>query len=153
MPESAVFDAGPLIAFPQIEHVEMLRRLFNHLLIPVAVAREVAPSLGELPGWVDIQHLHAIPSFSRNLGSGESAAIALAMTVSADSLVLDDRPARTVALELGLPVIGSLGLLVKAKQLGLIAEVRPLMDAMISHEFYVGGAVYRRILSIAGESE
>lgn len=131
----------------------MLRQMFDHLLVPAEVAREVAPSLGALPSWMDIQHLYAIPSFSRNLGPGESAALAMAMTMSVDSLILDDRPARTVAFELGLPVIGSLGLLVKAKHRGLIVEVKPVMDMMISNEFYVAGSVYRHILSIAEESE
>jgi predicted nucleic acid-binding protein len=131
----------------------MLRQLFGHLLVPAEVAREVAPSLGALPSWADIVYLYDIPTFSRNPGAGESAAIALAMTMSIDSLVLDDQPARTVALELGLPVIGSLGLLVTAKQRGLLAEVRPLMDAMIANQFYVAGAVYRRILSLAEEDD
>lgn len=77
----------------------------------------------------------------------------MAMIVSADVLVLDDRRARTVATELGLPVIGSLGLLVRAKQSGLIAEVRPLMDVIISHGLYASEALYRQILSVAGEDE
>lgn len=131
IPEIAVFDAGPLIAFHQIDRVQLLRDLFVHVVIPPEVAREVAPSLRELPSWLSVQDVQASPSFSRNLGLGESMAIALAMKLAADFLVLDDERARAVATELELPVIGSLGLLVRAKLGGLITEVRPLMDAMI----------------------
>jgi len=91
--------------------------------------------------------------FVRNLGSGERAAIALAIQLSADFVVLDDLDARSSATDFGLTVIGSLGLLVRAKRSGLIDEVRPLADAMISHGLYASEALYRRILAIADEDE
>ncbi|MGH2615225.1 MAG: DUF3368 domain-containing protein [Thermomicrobiales bacterium] len=95
----------------------------------------------------------AIPSFPRMLGPGERAAIALATQLSADFIVLDDLSARMAATELGLTVIGSLGLLVRAKERGLISEVRSLMEGMTSHGLYASGELYRHILSLAGETE
>ena len=109
------------------------------------------PSLPILPRWVEIQPVHVFPTFSHNLGVGESAAIALALQIAADFVVLDDKRARTAAVRLGLTIVGSLGLLVRAKRAGLIPEVRPLMNAILSSEFFADDRVQRRILAIADE--
>jgi predicted nucleic acid-binding protein len=106
-----------------------------------------------LPRWIEEQAIFTQPHFSRSLGAGERAAIALTIQLPADFVVLDDWDARSSAIELGLRVIGSLGLLVRAKGRGQIGEVRPLMDAMISHGLYASEKLYRQILSIAGEDK
>ena len=149
----AVFDASPLIVFHQIGQLEILRWVFAHAIVPTVVAREVAPSLGELPGWIAVHHDFPIPSSSRKIDDGERAAIALAMRLSADFVVLDDLAGRRAAVGVGLTAIGSLGLLVRAKRSGLIREVRPEMDAMIFSGLFASEALYRQILSIAGEDE
>ena len=151
--ELAVFDASPLIAFQQTDHLELLRGSFDRVAVPPEVSREVAPSLGALPTWIEVQPAAAIPSFSRMLGPGERAAIALATQLSADFIVLDDLSARIAATKRGLTVIGSLGLLVRAKERGLIGEVRLLMDAMMSHGLYASDELRHYILSLAGETD
>jgi predicted nucleic acid-binding protein len=149
----AVFDASPLIAFRQIEQVDLLRDLFREILVPTVVAKEVAPSLGTLPNWIHVEGEFPSPAWPRKLDAGERAAIALAVHVCADVVVLDDLAGRTVAAELGLAAVGSFGLLVRAKQSGLIGEVRPLMEAMIAHGNFASAELYRRILSLASEAE
>lgn len=67
--------------------------------------------------------------------------------------MLDDLTGRRVATTYGLTVIGSLGLLVRAKQLGLIGVVRPMMDQMVASRLYVNESLYRAILVTAGEVE
>jgi predicted nucleic acid-binding protein len=153
IPNIGVFDAGPLIAFHQVDRLELLRHLFARKIVPPEVAREVEPSLGELPVWMEVKSFRSILTFPRNLGVGERAAIALATEFSADFVVLDDRRARSAAREHRLMPIGSLGLLVSAKRFGLVTEVRPLMDAMISHGLYASDGLYRQILSLASEYE
>lgn len=59
------------------------------------------------------------------LGAGESETIAVALEVEADLILLDDKAARRLASPLGLPLRGTLGLLLKAKELGFIQEIRP----------------------------
>ena len=147
----AVFDASPLIALHQVGQLTLVRELFLHTLVPPIVAHEVAPSLGLLPHWIEVQEGRVTPQLSRQLDAGERAAIALAIHRAADVVVLDDLAGRLAAAELGLAPVGSLGLLVRAKQRGLIPEVRPLMDAMIASRLYVSSALHRRILELAGE--
>ncbi|MGH9370987.1 MAG: hypothetical protein ACRD15_05595 [Vicinamibacterales bacterium] len=73
---------------------------FTPFLIPPAVAREIARSIPVLPHWASVRAPIGQPSmlsFQGQLGDGEREAIALAVEVGADAIVLDDRPARRVA--------------------------------------------------------
>ncbi len=149
----AVPDASPLISLYQIDRLELLHGLFERVVVPPAVEREVWPSLGELPLWAERRSVLPPLGFADHLHSGEREAIALAVQLAADLVLMDDLQGRHVATALGLTVVGSLGLLVRAKRVMLIREVRPLMDAMIASGLYASNAVYRQILTIAGESE
>jgi predicted nucleic acid-binding protein len=125
---TAVFDASPLILYSQDGYFGMLRGLFLQIVVPTAVAHEVAPSLGRLSTWIDEQPVHTVRPLPRKLGAGEREAITLAIELAADYLVVDDLSARRVATIHGLTVVGSLGLLVRARDYGLIRQVRPIMD-------------------------
>lgn len=149
--DSAVYDASPLIVFHQVGQLDLLRALFDHAYVPTVVVREVAPSLGVLPDWVEIHHAFTIPTISPSLHPGERAAISLAVQLGADFVILDDLSGRKAAERIGLTATGSLGLLVRAKRDGLIRSVNPLMDLMIASGFFVSDALYRQILSLAGE--
>jgi hypothetical protein len=102
-----VADASPLIAFAQIGQLPLLQALFTTLLVPPAVAREIAPSVSGQT-WIVERHLaHAIPpSVTRaSLGAGESEAISLALELDADRLLIDEKAARRLAENLGLMVL------------------------------------------------
>jgi predicted nucleic acid-binding protein len=148
----AVSDASPLIALYQIDHLDLLQALFSDVVVPPAVTREVAPSLRTLPFWVREIQAPPLRDLASPRGAGERAAIALAVHLSADSIVMDDLPGRRVAASLGLNVIGTLGLLVRAKRRGLIESVQPEMDALIASGLYASEQVYHKILGAAGES-
>jgi uncharacterized protein len=121
-----VSDASPLIALQQIDELKLLQGLFGEVIIPPAVAREVA-SLS-LPPWAKTRSLQqpmAGEILHASLGAGESEAISLAQEIHANWLLLDERPGRRLAQALGLRVAGTLGLLNRAKEKGLLAAVRP----------------------------
>ena len=149
--DTAVFDASPLIIFQQIGYFDLLRRLFLQIVVPPAVVREVAPSLGRLPPWIDERTVLSVSKLPGSLDDGERAAIALAMEITADVVVLDDLPGRRVAAGLGMTVIGSLGLLIRAREQGLIEVVRPVMDQRVTNGLFVSKQLYREILMAAGE--
>lgn len=127
----AVFDAGPLITFHKTETLWLPDALFVRILVPPAVVREVQLSLGRAPESFEVHAPRMRLLLPEPLGPGEREAIALAMEIDSDVVVLDDHRTRAAALELGLMVTGTLGLLVRAKQQGLISHVRPLMQAMV----------------------
>jgi hypothetical protein len=149
-----VADASVLIALNQIDQLSLLQKLFIEALVPPAVAREVAPSLPQLPAWIHTRALegplHTAVAES-SLDPGEAEAISLALEVKADLIILDDRPARNLAIALGLVIAGTAGLLFAAKQRGFIAAVRPSLDALRATGFRLRKEVYEEVLLAADE--
>ena len=89
---------------------------------------------------------------ARGLDPGEIAALALALQIHADAVLVDERRGYEVARELGLPVIGVLGILLRAKSAGLVPAVRPLLDALQTEAgFWVSAQVRAEVLRQAQE--
>ena len=149
-----VSNASPLIALTQIDHLTILQQLCGTVLVPPAVTHEVAPTL-ILPIWIEQRALkQAIGPkiLSASLGAGESESISLALEIRAGLAILDDRPARRLAFALGIPIIGTLGLLLAAKQRKLLTAVKPCLDALTQHDFWIAPSLYEKVLRDAGES-
>ena len=140
---AVVSNSSPLIALARIQRLDLLPAIFESILIPPAVAREIAPSIPVLPTWLRIQAPNVLPHGSllrRRLGEGEREALALAIELKADWIILDDLPARRSAETTGLTVIGTLGTLVTAKRTGLLKSIHPELDALLAggHQAYEG---------------
>jgi predicted nucleic acid-binding protein len=149
-----VSNSSPLIALEQIGQLDLLQALFVTLLVPPAVVRETAPTVS-LPDWVTERPLSqqiGPQILSSSLGPGESEAISLALEIGAQWLILDDRPARRLARSLGLPVIGTLGVLLAAKRRGLVDALRPQLDGLTKSGFFIAPDLYEQILADGGEA-
>jgi predicted nucleic acid-binding protein len=153
-PDAVISNSSPLIALERIGHLAILHRLFDErLVIPLAVAREVYGESSP-PSWIRVVPIAAAADAgtSPTLGAGEREAIALALEQRASLIILDDLPARRVAASRGLAVIGTVGVLLAAKQTGAIAAVRPLLDALVAAGFRLSTRVYDAALGAAGET-
>ncbi len=151
---AVVSNSSPLIALARIQRLDLLPAIFESILIPPAVAREIAPSIPALPTWLRIQAPSVqppAPSLRRRLGAGEREALALAIELKADWIILDDLPARRSAETAGLNVIGTLGTLVTAKRTGLLTSIRPELDALLRTSFFLSVQRYDKLLQVAGE--
>jgi uncharacterized protein len=151
---AVVSNSSPLIALTQIGRLDLLGRLHARVLIPPAVAQEVEPTIRGLPGWILVQPL-ALPrqplTVSSSIGPGEQEVISLGLELRADWLILDEQPARRLAVSLGLKVIGTIGILLAAKEQGLLTEIRPELDRLLSVRFFMDQELYDRAISEAGE--
>jgi hypothetical protein len=148
-----VVDASPLIAFQQIGHLPLLQALFTTLLVPNAVAREIAPSVPSQPWIVERQPSQPLAPqvLQASLGAGESEAISLALELRADRFIVDEKAARHLAQALGLRVIGTLGVLLAAKRKGLVPAVRALVEALLEKNFWISPQLVQRALAEVGE--
>ncbi len=136
-----VSNSTPLIAFARIGELELLHHLVQHVLVPEAVWNEVTET-GDRPGateirtatWVEVRAVRVIPlEIVSLLDRGEVEAIALAEEIAANELLLDERAARAIATARGLKIIGTAGLLARAKQSGMITTIRPFLERMQAH--------------------
>ncbi len=149
-----VSDASAIIALNRIDQLRLLERLFGAVLIPPAVAREISPSVRK-PYWIQVQPLRrpaSAAALQASLGAGETEAISLAVEVNAQTLILDDKPARRLASLRGLPVVGTVGILVRSKQKGYIDAVRPHLNALRAASFHISPSLYTTVLSDADEN-
>ena len=123
-----VADASPFVVLVAIGHVDLLPALFTEVLIPPQVASELAlpkrPTevrdfIIKPPPWLRVQAPASVATIPR-LDPGETAAIALAKEVQAGRLIIDEYRGRKAAMERGLRVVGTIGVLELAAQLQLV---------------------------------
>ena len=149
-----VSDASPLIGLHQIGQLGLLGTIFGTVLIPPAVAREALSV--ERPSWIveRAPKKPLGPAVTRaGLGPGESEAISLALELDADRVIIDELAGRSLATHLGLPLIGTLGILLAAKRRGLIPTIREPIDVLRRGGFRVANDLYEDLLHRAGELE
>ena len=140
MAERFVVDASPLILLARIDRLDILTHLSGSTELPRAVFHEVeagsdrdrASSLVAATPGIRILDDIALPYSVRSwdLGMGESQVLAHGLADAHSEVVLDDLAARRCARSLGLPMVGTLGLVILSRHRGLIAEARPLMEAL-----------------------
>ncbi|MEX0267641.1 DUF3368 domain-containing protein [Leptolyngbyaceae cyanobacterium UHCC 1019] len=159
-----VSDTSPINNLAAINHLYLLHQLYGTVVIPEAVYRELTDPNCPVAGatevktfdWIQtcaVKDRTLIEALSAELDIGEAEAIALAFEIQADQVLIDERRGRLVANRLNLRYVGILGILVEAKSQGLIAEVKPLLDALI-HEagFWVAEPLYSSILELVNET-
>lgn len=149
MKEPVVADSTCLIALERVEALGILPALFEPVLIPPRVQAEFGVSQRCLT--VESPTNDAlVSSLTMLVDEGEAAAIALAKQHGV-RIILDDRQARSVARQLGLRMIGTVGCALKAKQSGVIAAVRPFLEKLENQGFYLSAALKREALRLAKE--
>lgn len=157
-----VSDSSPLYALSHLQYLELLPRFFDEVLIPPAVARELAnpPSLlravevAQVPflrvrAPVDLQR---VALFRRTLDSGESEALALAEEVQADAILIDEFDGRAMATQIGVEPVGALGVLLRGKEVGAVGLIAPLMDRLQNEiQFRISPQLREHVLRLARE--
>jgi hypothetical protein len=146
-----------------IGKLDLLHLIYGKVLIPNAVYSELLqlnkfyPKLQEINSynWIEVRNVEnteLVETLRKELDYGESEAIALAKELSADALVIDETRGRTIAVKLGIYVIGLLGILIQAKQKNLIDSVKPILQELKDKAgFWVGDELYFHVLKRVDE--
>lgn len=158
---TAVVNTSPLIVLTKLQRLDLLPALYGDIVIPQAVADEVmakpelvTPELQRLLDGSSVrvaENRTLVRTLTLDLGTGEAEAIAVAAEIGDALLVMDDLDGRRVARALGLSMTGVLGVLVEAKLRGLLSEVKPLLDALSGHGFWLSESLQRRVLDAVRE--
>lgn len=158
MVDHIVTNTSPLLALAKMQAFDAIGRLPYKFLCPNEVEAEILAGAKpgqplELPSWLQIVALKTplSPLAVAALDAGEAAVIQLALEQSIPFVCIDERAGRRAALSVGLQVIGSLGLIGKAKTLGLLPAVRPLVEKARNAGIYYDTKLIEQFLRSLGE--
>ncbi|MEW6358459.1 MAG: DUF3368 domain-containing protein [Planctomycetota bacterium] len=149
MKEPVVADSTCLIGLERIGRPDILPSLFDPITIPPRVHLEFGT---DLP-WLHVAapaDQPLVTTLKMLLGDGEAEAIALACE-HGSRIILDDRQARSVAQHLGLSVIGTVGILIRAKRSGIVPSLKRILGELEAKGFYVSDALIEEALRLVGE--
>ncbi len=152
MPKVVISDTSTLILFHKIEELEVLRNVYGDIITTPEIAEEF---LEPLPDWIKIESVtdKKYQEFlETQVDLGEASAIALAKEMDDALLLLDDLKARKLAKKLRLNFTGALGVLNKAKQIGIIDKIKPMIDKLLATNFRISQNIIDELLKINDEN-
>ena len=154
-----VSNTSPLMNLAVINQLKIIEQLYGKVIIPEEVSNElftagIYPLIEKKP-WIEkyqVKNKGLSGTLKIELDDGEAEAIALAIALKADLVLIDERLGRNIASRFGQKCIGILGILMEAKHKGIIASVKPVVDDLITTAgFRVRNNLYLKVLREAGE--
>ena len=154
-----VSDTSTITNLHQVNRLDLLRSLFGTIIIPPGVRRELYRIEGqqveiEKLAWIQTEYpknQSLITELLEQLDLGESEALALAIELKADYLVIDEYKGRAIAETKGVKIVGLLGVLIAAKKDGHLTAVKPLIEKIQSNGFRLNGSLINKVLTALGE--
>ena len=151
MSKIIISDTSCLIVLSNIGKLEILQKLFNTIIATPDIVYEFGDVL---PDWIEIvavkdkckQHL-----LETQVDKGEASAMALALELSKSLLIIDDLKARRLAKTLNIDFMGTIGIIILAKQRGVIKAIKPLLDAIKATNFRISDELENYLLSVLKE--
>lgn len=165
MPPLIIADAGPLIGLAKTGHLELLRLLYQTVIIPPMVCAELKPESNYQgsddlksaldKGWLIVSEKPSddlLAPLKQILDPGEAEAIALAQQSEGALLIIDERRGRNVAAHRKIKIIGTGAVLLAAKHNQHIENIREPLSALVDAGYRLSPRLVERLLIMAGES-
>jgi uncharacterized protein len=160
-----ISNTSPLLNLAIVDHLFLLPQQFGQIYIPVAVFTELKinenlPGSSALDtaindGWLvtqPVKNLALVNLLRRDLHQGESEAIALAIELAADKILLDEKEARQAARALGLSITGILGILLRGWREGTIPSIKTVAERLQQEaNFWIAPTLLTQMLEESGE--
>jgi predicted nucleic acid-binding protein len=156
-----VINTSPLIFLSKAGLINLLQILSPEIIVPKAVRDEIyaygeddiTAQILQATDWLLDRETPKIPTIIHNwdLGAGESEVLAWGYTQKGTQIILDDLAGRRCALALGIPVRGTLGLILVAKKLGVIPLARPVLEQLRLTGMYLSDSIMNQVLAKVGE--
>jgi predicted nucleic acid-binding protein len=161
VPDTRIVNASPLIFLSRVGLLEVLRTPPRRVIVPAEVRVEIGqrgpddPTVQAVDAarWLEVVPSPELPAsvLAWGLGPGESTVLALALEEKDRTAVLDDRQGRRCASMLGIPFIGTLSLVLRAKELGMVPLARPVLERLRAEGMYLSDLVLTKALAEVGE--
>lgn len=156
-----IVNSTPLIALAKANKLEILKEMYEHIIIPEAVYREVtekddiaAQRIEAAREWIEVRKVDSNLDrrmYRAKLHEGEVEVMLLAQEIGADVVIIDDGADRKTAEYLGLPLTGTLGVMIKAKQRGLLEAVMPVVQQMEQNGIFFSKELKEKIRKLSNE--
>jgi predicted nucleic acid-binding protein len=158
-----IANTSPLCYLHRAGVLQVLPAIFGRMIVPGQVVAELSAGRArgyDLPDpltlyWADVRAVAVLSSHLEPfgfLGAGERAVLTLALALPGSVAIIDELPARRVAVRLGVKVTGTLNVILVAKQLGHVQAVRPILERLQELRFRVSSDLRDHILLLAGET-
>jgi predicted nucleic acid-binding protein len=151
MPEVIISDTSCLLVFTNAGQLALLQDLYGEVLVTSSIAKEY---MLPLPNWIRVVDPLDTDRSQRLLelvDVGEASGIALALEIEGSKLIMDDLKGRRLAIELGIAITGSLGVLKAAKNRGLITAIAPTLAQLRHAGLWLSDELVRAVLAEVGE--
>lgn len=151
MPKLIIADTSCLLVLNAIDELQLLEKMYTKVFITSEIKDEYEYPL---PNWIlVIQPVNKLiqQTLVLQVDKGEASAIALALEHPQSMLILDDLKARKLASRLNLNFTGTIGIIIKAKQLGIIAEVKTILVKITKTDFRISESILNEALKLAKE--
>ena len=155
-----VSNTTPIISLLKLNRLEILQELYNEIIIPKAVYLEIEngkhkeyyQDLSKL-SWIRIKKIQNKLSlkYFLDLDAGEAEAIILATEIGADLIIIDERLGRFHAKHAELKVTGTIGILLKAKNIGIIKYIKPLLIELTEKDVWISKQLINEICKLSDE--
>jgi len=156
-----VSNTTPILSLLKIGKLEILHELYGKIYVPQAVYQEI--EVGKEKdyyiniknyNWIEIIQIQSLSTrpYLFDLDDGEAETIILAQELSADLVIIDENIGRRYAAQLNIPITGTIGILLKAKEQGIITSIAPLLQELRKKSSWINDTLFHKAISLAGES-
>ena len=142
-----IADTSVLIVLSKINRLHILKEIFNSITITPEIHHEFGE---ELPDWIVIKGINDDKRkriLQLDLDDGEASAIALGLENDDSLLLIDERKGRKIASDLGMKIIGTLGVLIKAKELRIIESLTEEINKLKKVDFWISEKITKNIIN------
>lgn len=148
MQKKVFVDTSTLIILSKINQLELLRLLYENVYITIEVRLEFRLPI---PDWIIEEYANYDSDFNFGIGKGETSILNLAIRNNNSFLIIDELKARKIASNLNIKFTGAIGILVIAKRLGYIHEIKPILETMMKTNFRISKELYVQVLKNSNE--
>jgi predicted nucleic acid-binding protein len=155
-----VSNTTPIISLLKIGKLDIIRTIYGKIIVPKAVYNEINAGKNKFYyidlsalEWIEIKEIENKKSlhFFLDLDAGEAEVIVLASELDADLVIIDETLGRKFAKNIELKVTGTIGVLLKAKELGIVDNITSLIDLLIDNGIWISAKLRQTIINKAKE--